>query len=109
MWYKIFISEKNNLYISYPGSKLKTFIPYLYHYNPTTIITKDNHLLSILKVEGFSSETADDEEIDIKKIFTNNKTTIVQNIVSKPITEIKVIKKEVGIVNFVFISKTFHL
>jgi type IV secretion system protein VirB4 len=47
------------------------FIPYLTHWNENTIITKDGDLIQVVKVGGFSFETADDEDLDIKKIIRN--------------------------------------
>lgn len=48
------------------------FIPYLHHWNYDTIITKDNSLVRVVKIKGFSFETADDEDVDIKKMSRNN-------------------------------------
>ena len=48
------------------------FIPYLHHWDSNTIITKDDELLQIIKVEGFSFETADDEDVDMKKMVRNS-------------------------------------
>jgi type IV secretion system protein VirB4 len=48
------------------------FIPYVHHWNYNTIITKDNSLVRVVKIRGFSFETADDEDVDIKKISRNN-------------------------------------
>src|SRR5688500_12677491 len=48
------------------------FIPYLYHWDKETIITKDNELMQIVKIEGFSFETADDEDVDMKKAVRNS-------------------------------------
>ncbi|MCC8417650.1 MAG: VirB4 family type IV secretion/conjugal transfer ATPase [Rickettsia endosymbiont of Bryobia graminum] len=47
------------------------FIPYRCHWDSNTIITKNNELLQIIKVGGFSFETADDEDLDIKKNIRN--------------------------------------
>ncbi len=47
------------------------FIPYLCHYNNTTILTKNKELMQVIKVGGFSFETADDEDVDIKKDMLN--------------------------------------
>ena len=47
------------------------FIPYKCHWNHNTILTKKNELLQVIKVPGFSFETADDEDIDIKKEMRN--------------------------------------
>lgn len=47
------------------------FIPYLSHYRPDTLITKDGQMIKIIKVEGFSFETVDDEDVDIKKDLLN--------------------------------------
>jgi len=48
------------------------FIPYIHHWNYNTIITKDNSLVRVIKIRGFSFETADDEDVDIKKMSRNN-------------------------------------
>ncbi|MDF2964897.1 MAG: transporter [Rickettsiaceae bacterium] len=47
------------------------FIPYKCHWNKNTILTKNNELLQVIKVEGFSFETADDEDLDIRKSMRN--------------------------------------
>jgi type IV secretion system protein VirB4 len=48
------------------------FIPYDYHWDKDTIITKNKELLQIIKVEGFSFETADDDVVDMKKMVRNS-------------------------------------
>jgi len=48
------------------------FIPYAYHYDNETIITKNNEIIQFIKVEGFSFETADDEDVDMKKMIRNS-------------------------------------
>ena len=48
------------------------FIPYRCHYNSDTILTKDKSLIRVIKIKGFAFETADDIEIDLKKISRNN-------------------------------------
>jgi len=48
------------------------FIPYLRHYNATTILTKNKELISIVKVLGFSFETADDVDLMSRKETRNN-------------------------------------
>ncbi|MEM7616916.1 MAG: VirB4 family type IV secretion/conjugal transfer ATPase, partial [Pseudomonadota bacterium] len=40
-------------------------------WNSKTLITKDNWLMQVIKVAGFSFETADDEDIDIRKTIRN--------------------------------------
>lgn len=47
------------------------FIPYKCHWNHNTILTKQNWLLQVVKVSGFSFETADDEDVDIRKNIRN--------------------------------------
>ncbi len=49
-----------------------SFIPYLCHFSDDTILTKKQDLVSIVKVEGFAFEAADDVEIDAKKDLRNN-------------------------------------
>jgi len=48
------------------------FIPYDYHWDKDTIITKNKELLQIIKVDGFSFETADDDVVDMKKMVRNS-------------------------------------
>ncbi len=48
------------------------FIPYKCHWNSNTILTKNNELLQVIKIGGFSFETADDEDLDIKKNIRNS-------------------------------------
>lgn len=53
----------------YPASG---FLPYLMHWDEHTILCADNKLLQIIKFNGFSFETADDEDLDIKKTIRNS-------------------------------------
>lgn len=48
------------------------FIPYEYHWDKETIRTKKKDFLQVIKIEGFSFETADDEDIDMKKMVRNS-------------------------------------
>ena len=48
------------------------FIPYEHHWDKDTIITKKRELLQILKIDGFSFETADDDVVDMKKLVRNS-------------------------------------
>jgi len=48
------------------------FIPYKCHWDSNTILTKQNELLQVVKVGGFSFETADDEDLDIRKNIRNS-------------------------------------
>ena len=49
-----------------------TYIPYKCFWNSNTVLLKDNAMLRVIKVRGFAFETADDEDIDIKKQARNN-------------------------------------
>jgi len=49
-----------------------TFLPYEYHWDKETIITKKKEFLQIIKLDGFSFETADDEDVDMKKMVRNS-------------------------------------
>ncbi len=48
------------------------FIPYDHHWDKETIITKNRELMQIIKIEGFSFETADDDVVDMKKMVRNS-------------------------------------
>jgi type IV secretion system protein VirB4 len=65
-----YLADKQE-YLSYEKSS-SSYIPYLMHLNEDTILLKDGGLLKIIKIRGFSFETADDEDIDIKKGARNN-------------------------------------
>ncbi len=49
-----------------------TFIPYEYHWDRETLLTKKKEFVQILRLEGFSFETADDEDVDMKKLVRNS-------------------------------------
>ncbi|MBM5782118.1 MAG: VirB4 family type IV secretion/conjugal transfer ATPase [Pelagibacterales bacterium] len=48
------------------------FIPYRCHFNSDTILTYEEELIRVIKIKGFSFETADDTDIDLKKNARNN-------------------------------------
>ncbi len=50
----------------------EVFIPYGYHWDKETVITKNDELMQIVKLEGFSFETADDVDVDMKKMVRNS-------------------------------------
>ena len=52
--------------------KASGFVPYSCHWNDHTLLTKDNSLMQVVKVDGFSFETADDEDVDIRKSIRNS-------------------------------------
>ncbi|AZL15807.1 VirB4 family type IV secretion/conjugal transfer ATPase [Rickettsiales endosymbiont of Stachyamoeba lipophora] len=47
------------------------FIPYKCHWNHNTLLGENNELIKVIKVGGFSFETADDEDLDIQKNIRN--------------------------------------
>lgn len=47
------------------------FIPYAYYWNSTTLLTKDNWMIKVVKLGGYAFETADDEDVDIQKTLRN--------------------------------------
>lgn len=48
------------------------FIPYEHHWDKETIVTKNRELIQIIKIDGFSFETADDDAVDMKKMVRNS-------------------------------------
>ena len=48
------------------------FIPYKCHWDKETIVTHSDEMIQVIKVEGFSFETADDEDVDMKKMVRNS-------------------------------------
>ena len=49
-----------------------TFVPYKCHWDRETIITEKKEFMQIIKLDGFSFETADDEDVDMKKMVRNS-------------------------------------
>lgn len=47
------------------------FLPYLVHYDSSTIFLKNNFLMKVIKMNGYSFETADDEDVDARKEMRN--------------------------------------
>lgn len=47
------------------------FIPYKYLWNERTLLLKNDSLMQVIRVGGFSFETADDEDVDIRKNIRN--------------------------------------
>lgn len=58
--------------ISRKEKHISHFIPYKCHWDSNTILTKNNELLQVIKIGGFSFETADDQDLDIKKNIRNS-------------------------------------
>lgn len=48
------------------------FIPYEYHWDRETILTKKKEFVQIIKLDGFAFETADDDDVDMKKLVRNS-------------------------------------
>ena len=48
------------------------FIPYEHHWDNETLITKNGELMQIIRLTGFSFETADDDDVDMKKMIRNS-------------------------------------
>jgi type IV secretion system protein VirB4 len=59
------------------------FIPYKCHWDSNTILTKNNELLQVIRIGGFSFETADDEDLDIRK---NIRNSLLKNMASGNLT-----------------------
>lgn len=51
--------------------RLRRFIPYLAHYDGETLLTEDDQLLQIIKLEGLAFQTRDEEELKRQKRFRN--------------------------------------
>lgn len=49
-----------------------TFVPYHHHWDRETIVTHKKEFIQIIKLDGFSFETADDEDVDMKKMVRNS-------------------------------------
>ena len=47
------------------------FIPYTVHYDDSTLLTEHNQLIKIIKLEGLSFQTRDEDELRRHKVFRN--------------------------------------
>lgn len=63
--------------------QVSQFIPYKAHWDKNTILTKSKGLLQVIKVGGFSFETADDDDLDIRK---NVRNSLLKNMSSGNVT-----------------------
>ncbi|MGV2333247.1 MAG UNVERIFIED_CONTAM: hypothetical protein LVR18_03660 [Planctomycetaceae bacterium] len=79
------MSQTKSAKESYAKQEMHTdnFIPYKCHWNRNTILTKKNELLQVIKIDGYSFETADDEDLDIRK---NMRNLLFKNMASGNIT-----------------------
>ena len=68
----LFKAKDKNRTIEKNEKPFSKMIPYTYHYNENTILTKNNEMISVIKLDGFAFQTADDEDVDNKKILRNN-------------------------------------
>lgn len=68
---QLFRTKAERQYVARNEYPVSGFIPYVAHFNSSTVITKSNQLIQVIKVGGFSFETADDEDLDIKKSIRN--------------------------------------
>lgn len=48
-----------------------SFLPYKYFWNDKTLYLKDSSFMQVVKLGGFSFETADDEDVDVRKNIRN--------------------------------------
>ena len=62
----------SNASVENDEKSVSDFIPYSHHYDDNTILTKTGDLVSVIKVNGFSFETADGELVESKKQGRNN-------------------------------------
>jgi len=48
------------------------FLPYQYHWDKETLVLQNKELMQVMKIDGFSFETADDIDVDMKKMVRNS-------------------------------------
>jgi len=81
--FKLFKTASAKEKYSKKEKPVSDFIPYKGHWNKNTILTKNNGLLQVIKVGGFSFETADDDDLDIRKGIRNS---LLKNMASGNVT-----------------------
>ena len=77
----MYFSKRKTLNHSFARKEYQqsAFIPYEGHWNENTVITKNGELMMVMKLEGFSFETADDDDVDMRK---NIRNTLFKSIAS---------------------------
>ena len=75
------LKRRKTLKSSFAAKETQTsqFIPYEGHITSNIIITKKKELISVIKMQGYSFETADDEDVDMKKTVRN---TLMKSVAS---------------------------
>lgn len=68
---KFFSSSSSKERIAKKEVHSSKYIPYSCHFDRNTIMTKKNELLQIVKLSGYSFETADGEDLDMRKNMRN--------------------------------------
>ncbi len=63
--------KTNKSYYAKKEVSTSEFIPFKEHWDATTLITEKEELVKVIKLDGFAFETADDEDVDIKKMVRN--------------------------------------
>ena len=70
--FQLFRPQDKNRTYERSEKSFSQMVPYTYHYDDNTILTRDNQFISIVKLDGFSFQTADDDDVDNKKNLRNN-------------------------------------
>ncbi len=68
---KLFRTKAPKEFIAKNEFPASNFMPYKMHVNERTVLLKDDSLLQVIKINGFSFETADDEDLDNRKFLRN--------------------------------------
>lgn len=80
---KLFKTRAKKDSIAKKEKPVADYVPYKCHWDQNTILTKTNGLLQVIAIDGFSFETADDEDLDIRK---NIRNSLFKNMASGNIT-----------------------
>lgn len=68
---KLFKRSVNKENIAKKEVSSSSYIPYECHWNKDTLLTKKHEFVKVIKLDGFPFETADDDDIEIKKNLRN--------------------------------------
>ena len=95
--------------VSDKEKNLSDFLNCKAYWDDQTIITQDNSLMQVIKLEGISFETTDDEDLDISKNIRNNlfknmtsgEVTLYFHIIRKKQNDInQATEEKIGLENF---------
>ena len=68
---QLFVKRSSKQKYANKECSVSHFMPYKYFWDDKTIMLKDDSFMQVIKLGGYSFETADDDDVDIRKNIRN--------------------------------------